>query len=96
MTQTLRTSEGRYKVWIEADHGRGKRGKARLVEISKILLKDWLEYQNFQDLNEDQEGFIKAEILKFKNGIAWEANDTESYLFSSYAEARSWAMDQDC
>ncbi len=93
MTMTVRTSNGRNAVYIEADYGQGRRGNSRLIKWCKITLTEYTE--TLRNSGIEFEDFI--EILKlFDRGYAWEAYDGESYVFRTWSEARDWAHSRDC
>lgn len=97
MTQTIRTANGRRAVWIEADHGQGRRTSLREVTWQKIDLKEYLELNLDGDLDESHVDRIRGDLLKFTKGYAWEAFDRgNSEIFATEEEARDWAWSRDC
>ncbi len=99
MTQTVRTACGRNAVWIEADHGQGRRSGNRKVEWYKITLVDYLERVNLEELDDHQASRIREQLQAFRRGYAYEACDDDGRrveYFATFREARDWAWSQDC
>lgn len=91
MTQTIRTAAGRNAVWIEADYGQGRRGRAEKAEWSKTKLEWFLN--SYCETDE-----IPVHILRaFAKGYAYEASyGGETVYFASAKEARDWCWTRDC
>ena len=98
MTQTVYTPAGRSAIWIEADHGQGRRGAPRRIEWRRIELPEYIDMVDLVDLNEAQANKIKAEFSQFKRGFAWlvQDSDCESEIVATAAEARAWAYNRFC
>lgn len=89
MTQTIRTSTGRFGVWIEADYGNEKRGKAYKVSWDKISLAEYLELMDFSELSDEEAEGVKDDLRKFSKGFAWQAQSgTEMVICKTEKEAR--------
>lgn len=98
MTRTVRTPEGRNAMWIEADYGQGRRGRARKVEWYRLSLAEYLEQVDLEALAEGMLAEVRKELLRFSGtGYAWQATDCDrSEIFETAKEARDWARSRDC
>lgn len=98
MTHTIITPNGCNAVWVEADYGQGRRGRARLVTWRKIGLREYLETVDLIGMSEDQACAVKDELLVFEGRAhAWIAEDSdESKMFVCESDARAWAHSRKC
>ena len=96
MTQTIRTANGKFGVWIEADYGRGRRGRARLVEISKVTLVEFAMLDLPENSTLADMPWFDA-MVKNGNGECWQVTDYDTTeYYPTYRAARDAAWSKDC